>query len=63
MAELESRVFKAEIAAWRDLKDEAKIDVHQPTFSIQQQVAVVPVLGLQQEAGDGIPASSIYAAW
>lgn len=56
MAQLESSTLEAHIGARADLQDEAKVDVHQPALGVYQNVAVVPVFGLQQVAGNGIPA-------
>lgn len=55
MAQLEGSALKAHIGARADLQNEAKIDVHQPALGVYQDVAVVPVLGLQQVASNGIP--------
>ena len=57
MAQLERGALEAHVAAGRDLQDEPEVDVHQVPPPVQQDVAVVPVLGLQQEARQRIPAS------
>lgn len=56
MAQLEGSALKAHVGARADLQNEAKIDVHQAALSVYQDVAVVPVLRLQQIASNGIPA-------
>ena len=56
MAQLEGGGLKAEVGPRADLQDEPEVNVHQPALGVDQDVAVVAVLGLQEEAGDGIPA-------
>lgn len=57
MRQLKCSRFKPHIAAWRDLQDEPKVNVDQVPRNIDEDVAVVAVLGLQQKACYCIPAS------
>lgn len=63
MAQLEGSALKAHISTRADLQDEAKVDVHQPALSVYKNVAVVSVLGLQEVAGNGIPAPQRPLLW
>ena len=58
MTQLECSRLEPQITPWRDLQDEAKIDVHQVAKTIHQDVSVVAVFGLQQVACYGIPGQS-----
>jgi len=49
--------LKAQVAARASLEHEPEVDVHQPPLAVQQDVAVVPVLNVQQEARDRVPAA------
>ena len=49
--------LKAQIAAGAGLEHEPEVDVHQPPVAVQQDVAVVPVLDVQQEARDRVSAA------
>lgn len=49
MAELEGSTLKAQVASGADLQDEAKVDVNDVALVVQHDVAVVAVLGLQQQ--------------
>lgn len=55
MTQLEGRTLKAHIGAWADFQDEAKVNMHQPALGVNQDVAVVAILGLKQVAGNCIP--------
>ena len=55
MAELEGGRLKAQVASGADLQDEAKVDVYQVPLIGDHDVAVVPVLALQQITGHCIP--------
>lgn len=59
MRQLEGGRLEAHVAAGRDLQDEPKVNVHQVPRDINQDVAVVAVLRLQQEARNGVPARQI----
>ena len=59
MAQLEGSALKAHVGTRANLQDEAKVNVHQPALSVYQDVAIVPVLGLQKVAGNGIPALTV----
>ena len=54
--QLEGGALKLHVAARGDLKDEPKVDVHQVALPVDEDVAIVAVLGLQQIAGHCIPA-------
>lgn len=55
VTQLEGSALKAHVGSRADLQDEAKVDVDQPALGVNQDVAVVPVLGLEQVAGNGVP--------
>ena len=57
VAELEGCTLKAHIGSRADFKDEAKVNVHQPALSVYEDVAIMAILGLQQIAGNSIPAA------
>ena len=54
--QLEGGALEAHVAARGDLQDEPEVDVHQVALPVDEDVAVVAVLGLQQVAGHGVPA-------
>jgi hypothetical protein len=54
--EVLGNAHKAEVAAGADLQDEAEVDVHQVADLVDHDVAIVPVLDVQQVARDRIPA-------
>ena len=55
MTQLEGSALKAHVGSRADLQDEAEVYVDQPALCVDQDLAVVPVLGLEQVAGYGIP--------
>ena len=55
MTQLEGSALKAHVGSRADFQDEAKIYVNQPALGVNQDVAVVSVLGLEQVTGNGIP--------
>ncbi len=55
VTQLEGSALKAHVGSRADFQDEAKIDVDQPALGVNQDVAVVPVLGLKQVTGNGVP--------
>lgn len=57
VAQLEGGALKAHVGSRADLQDESKVYVDQPALGVNQDVAVVPVLGLDQVAGNGVPVS------
>ena len=59
MAQLEGGGLKAEVGPGANFKDESEVDVHQAPLGVYQDVAVVAVLGLQEEAGNGVPAEGL----
>ena len=63
MAQLEGSALKAHICTRADLQDKAKVNVHKPALSVYENVAIVSVLGLQQVAGNGIPAPQTPLFW
>lgn len=52
------QAHKAEVAAGADLQDEAEVDVDQVARLVDHDVAVVPVLDVQQVARNCIPAEA-----
>ncbi len=56
MAQLEGRRLEPQVASRADLQYESKVNVHQVPLISDHDVAVVPVLALQQVACDRIPA-------
>lgn len=52
--QLERCSFKAHIPARRVGKHESKVNMNEMAIAIDQDIAVVPVLDLQQESDDGI---------
>lgn len=56
VAQLEGGGLEAEVGPRADLQDEPEVDVHQAALRVDQDVAVVAVLGLQEETGNGVPA-------
>ena len=56
MAELECGRLKAQVPSRRNLQDKSKVNVHQMSDSIHENIAIVSVFGLKQVAGDCIPA-------
>lgn len=57
VTKLEGGTLKTHIGPRADFQYEAKVDMHQAALCVDQDVAVVPVLGLQQEAGNCVPAT------
>jgi len=57
VTQLEGGALKAHVGSRADLQDESKVYVDQPALGVNQDVAVVPVLGLEQVAGNGVPVS------
>ena len=55
MTQLEGSTLKPHVGSRADLQDEAKVYMDQPALGVNQDVAVVPVLGLEQVAGNGVP--------
>lgn len=55
VTQLEGSALEAHVGSRADLQDEAKVYVDQPALGVNQDVAVVPVLGLEQVAGNGVP--------
>lgn len=55
VAELEGSGLEAQVAARRNAQDEAEVDVNQVAVRVYHDVSVVPILGLQQEAGHRVP--------
>ena len=47
IGELEGRSLKPKVASGRDVKDEAKVNVHDVTIVVDQHVSVVAILDLQ----------------
>lgn len=62
MTELEGSALKTHVGPRTDLQYEPKIDVHQAALCVNQDVAVVPVLGLQQVASNCVPATQCNKA-
>ena len=58
MTQLESSTLKTHVGARADLQDEAKVNMHQAALGVNQDVAIVAILGLKQVASNCIPAKA-----
>lgn len=58
--QFEGRRFKSHVATGRDLQDEPKIDVDQVPHAVDEDIAIVTVFRLQQEACNGVPARNSH---
>ncbi len=54
VAQLEVCALEFHVLSGRDLQDEPEIDVHEMALGVDEDVAVVSILALQQKTGDGI---------